>query len=365
MKTKTELIKFDQGLDLESGGRLDTFDLMIETYGQLNDDKDNAILVCHAFSGNHHAAGITADDNVLGWWDEIIGSGKAIDTDKFFVVCSNNLGGCSGSSGPLSTNPKTGESYGKDFPSVSVTDWVNSQKLLTDRLGISKWHMVVGGSLGGMQALQWSISYPNKLKKAGIFATATKSSTQNIAMNEVGREAIRKDKNFMDGDYLKHGIKPKNGLKAARMLGHITYSSEEIMDQKFGRKFQDIKSKIDGTVDYEVENYLQYKGEKFSDTFDANSYILMTKAMDGYDASCSTNGSLEDVMKKIQAKLLVVGFDSDWLYPPKRSKEIQLAAMNVDVDCSCVILKGDQGHDSFLFASKRFVNIIKGFLRSK
>jgi len=184
-------------------------------------------------------------------------------------------------------------------------------------------------------------------------------------MNEVGREAIRKDKNFMDGDYLKHGIKPKNGLKAARMLGHITYSSEEIMDQKFGRKFQDIKSKIEGTVDYEVENYLQYKGEKFSDTFDANSYILMTKAMDGYDASCSTNGSLEDVMKKIQAKLLVVGFDSDWLYPPKRSKEIQLAAMNVDVDCSCVILKGDQGHDSFLFASKRFVNIIKGFLSSK
>ena len=204
MKTKTELIKFDQGLDLESGEKLDTFDLMVETYGQLNADKDNGILICHAFSGNHHAAGKTADDDVLGWWDEIIGPGKAIDTDKFFVVCSNNLGGCSGSSGPLSTNPKTGESYGKDLPSVSVTDWVNSQKILTDHLGISKWHMVVGGSLGGMQALQWSISYPNKVKKAGIFATATKSSTQNIAMNEVGREAIRKDKNFMGGDYLKH-----------------------------------------------------------------------------------------------------------------------------------------------------------------
>ena len=204
-----------------------------------------------------------------------------------------------------------------------------------------------------------------KLKKAGIFATATKSSTQNIAMNEVGREAIRKDKNFMEGDYLNHNVKPKSGLKTARMLGHITYSSEDIMDQKFGRKFQDIKSKIEGTVDYEVENYLQYKGEKFSDTFDANSYILMTKAMDGYDASFSSNGSLEEVMKRIKAKLLVIGFDSDWLYPPKRSKEIQLAAMNVDVECSCVILKGEQGHDSFLFASDRYVKIIKGFLDSK
>ena len=365
MKTKTELIKFNQGLDLESGARLNSFDLMVETYGELNEDKDNAILVCHAFSGNHHAAGKSSDSEALGWWNEIIGSGKAIDTDKFFVVCSNNLGGCSGSSGPLSVNPESGKLYGKDFPLVTVTDWVNSQKLLCDHLGISKWHMVAGGSLGGMQALQWSISYPNKVKKAGVFATATKSSTQNIAMNEVGREAIRKDKNFMDGDYLNHNVKPKNGLKTARMLGHITYSSEDIMDQKFGRKFQDIKSKIEGTVDYEVENYLQYKGEKFSDTFDANSYILMTKAMDGYDASFSSNGSLEEVMKRIKAKLLVVGFDSDWLYPPKRSKEIQLAAMNVDVQCSCVILKGEQGHDSFLFASDRYVKIIKGFLDSK
>ena len=211
MKTKTELIKFNQGLDLESGARLNTFDLMVETYGELNEDKNNAILVCHAFSGNHHAAGKSSDSDALGWWDEIIGSGKAIDTDKFFVVCSNNLGGCSGSSGPLSVNPESGKLYGKDFPLVTVTDWVNSQKLLCDHLGISKLHMVAGGSLGGMQALQWAISYPNKVKKAGIFATATRSSTQNIAMNEVGREAIRKDKNFMDGDYLNHCVKPKNG----------------------------------------------------------------------------------------------------------------------------------------------------------
>ena len=324
---KPQSIIIKKPLELSCGLVIAEHKLVFESYGILNETATNAVLVCHALSGNHHAAGWYRGEKKPGWWDEIIGPGKAIDTDKFFVVCPNNLGGCSGSSGPLSTNPETGEFYGKDFPSVSVTDWVNSQKLLTDHLGIAKWHMVVGGSLGGMQALQWSISYPNKVKKVGIFATATKSSTQNIAMNEVGREAIRKDKNFMDGDYLNHNLKPKNGLKTARMLGHITYSSEDIMDQKFGRKFQDIKSKIEGTVDYEVENYLQYKGEKFSDTFDANSYILMTKAMDGYDASFSSNGSLEEVMKRIKAKLLVVGFDSDWLYPPKRSKEIHLGAV--------------------------------------
>ena len=364
MKIKTELINFSEGLSLESGEKLDSFDLMVESYGELNESKSNAILLCHAFSGNHHAAG---DDKELGigWWDQLVGPNKAIDTEKYYVVCCNNLGGCAGSSGPSTINPETDKPFGVDFPQVTVDDWVNSQKMLMDKLDIPYWHLVAGGSLGRMQALQWSIAYPDKIKKAGIFAAAAKSSTQNIAMNEVARESIRKDKNFMGGDYLKHNIKPKNGLKAARMLGHITYSSEEIMDQKFGRKFQDIKSKIEGTVDYEVENYLKYKGEKFSDTFDANSYILMTKAMDGYDASYSTNGNLESVMKKIQAKLLVVGFDSDWLYPPKRSKEIQLAAMNVDIECSCVILKGEQGHDSFLFASERFVNIIRGFLSSK
>ena len=364
MKINCNLVKFDEGLDLESGAKLDSFELMIETYGELNEDKSNAILICHAFSGNHHAAGATEDSEEAGWWHNIVGPGKAVDTDKYFVVCSNNLGGCAGSSGPLSINPISKAPYGKDFPSVSVVDWVNSQKLLSNYLGIKKWHMVLGGSLGGMQALQWSISYPESLNKAGIFAAAAKSSTQNIAMNEVGREAIRKDKNFMNGDYLLHDIKPRSGLKTARMLGHITYSSEAIMDQKFGRNFQDIKSKIDRDVDYQVENYLQYKGEKFSDIFDANSYILMTKAMDGYDASFATNGDLEKVLSRVKAKLLVIGFDSDWLYPPQRSKEIQLAAMNVGVACSCVILEGEQGHDSFLFASNRYVDILKGFIES-
>ena len=364
MKVNCNLVKFDEGLDLESGAKLDSFELMVETYGELNKEKSNAILICHAFSGSHHAAGTSGDSKEAGWWDNIVGPGKAVDTDKYFVVCSNNLGGCDGSSGPLSINPNNKAPYGKDFPSVSVVDRVNSQKLLSNYLGIKKWHMVLGGSLGGMQALQWSISFPESLNKAGIFAAAAKSSTQNIAMNEVGREAIRKDENFKNGDYLLHDIRPRSGLKTARMLGHITYSSEAIMDQKFGRNFQDIKSKIDRDVDYQVENYLQYKGEKFSDVFDANSYILMTKAMDGYDASFATNGDLEKVLSRVKAKLLVIGFDSDWLYPPQRSKEIQLAAMNVGVACSCVILEGEQGHDSFLFASNRYVDILKGFIES-
>jgi homoserine O-acetyltransferase len=236
--------------------------------------------------------------------------------------------------------------------------------MLTDYLNIEKWHLVVGGSIGGMQALQWSIAFPDSLKKAGIFAAAAKSSTQNIAMNEVARESIRKDKDFHGGDYYKHNVKPKNGLKTARMLGHITYLSEKHMDHKFGRKFQDEESRVAGDVDYQVENYLQYKGEKFSDLFDANSYILMTKAMDDYDASEGNSGDLEKTLSSIKAKLLVIGFESDWLYPPQRSKEIQLAAMNVNVECSCLILYGKQGHDSFLFASKRYEKIIKSFIES-
>ena len=364
MKTERNLIHFESGIDLESGSRLNKFDLMVETYGNLNNDKSNGILICHAFSGNHHAAGKFSADDPIGWWDQIIGPGKSIDTNKYFVVCSNNLGGCSGSTGPSSVNPDTGEIYGKDFPIVSVEDWVQSQKMLTDYLNIEKWHLVVGGSIGGMQALQWSIAFPDSLKKAGIFAAAAKSSTQNIAMNEVARESIRKDKDFHGGDYYKHNVKPKNGLKTARMLGHITYLSEKHMDHKFGRKFQDEESRVAGDVDYQVENYLQYKGEKFSDLFDANSYILMTKAMDDYDASEGNSGDLERTLSSIKAKLLVIGFESDWLYPPQRSKEIQLAAMNVNVECSCLILYGKQGHDSFLFASKRYEKIIKSFIES-
>ena len=361
MNLKTELLNFKDGIILESGEKLDSFDLMIETYGELNKARSNAILICHAFSGNHHAAG-QSNEFGLGWWDQIIGPSKAIDTDKYFVVCCNNIGGCAGSSGPTSINPATKKVYGKSFPKVSVDDWVNSQKMLMDKLNIDFWHLVAGGSLGGMQALQWSISYPEKVKKAGIFAAAVKSSTQNIAMNEVARESIRKDKHFYDGNYYEHNASPKNGIKAARMLGHITYLSEELMDTRFGRKFQDEASKVDESVNFEVENYLQYKGEKFSEFFDANSYILMTKAMDDYDAG--KNKTLEEKLRDVKAEFLIIGFYSDWLYPPERGKEIQIAAMNNNIKSSFIVLDGEHGHDSFLFDSQPYSTLIKNFIES-
>ena len=361
MKVRTELINFADGMTLDSGDRLEKFELMIETYGELNESGSNAILLCHAFSGNHHAAGKN-NDSEIGWWDEIVGPNKAIDTDKYYVVCCNNLGGCGGSSGPTTINPSSEKPYGKNFPQISVKDWVNSQKMLMDKIGVPYWHLVAGGSLGGMQALEWAISYPNDIKKAGIFAAASNSSTQNIALNEVARESIRKDQNFHDGDYLEHNVIPKSGLKTARMLGHITYLSEELMDSRFGRRCQDEDSKVDQEVDFEVENYLQYKGEKFSESFDANSYILMTKAMDGYVAGQDIG--LRDAMKNVKSQLLIVGFYSDWLYPPERGKEIQMAAMDNNINSSYIVLEGAHGHDSFLFSSEEYSKVISKFIES-
>tara|TARA_B100001175_G_scaffold99351_1_gene84098 strand:- start:593 stop:1678 length:1086 start_codon:yes stop_codon:yes gene_type:complete len=361
MKVRTELINFADGMTLDSGDRLEKFELMIETYGELNESGSNAILLCHAFSGNHHAAGKNKESEI-GWWDEIVGPNKAIDTDKYYVVCCNNLGGCGGSSGPTTINPSSEKPYGKNFPQISVKDWVNSQKMLMDKIGVPYWHLVAGGSLGGMQALEWAISYPNDIKKAGIFAAASNSSTQNIALNEVARESIRKDQNFHDGDYLEHNVIPKSGLKTARMLGHITYLSEELMDSRFGRRFQDEDSKVDQEVDFEVENYLQYKGEKFSESFDANSYILMTKAMDGYVAGQDIG--LRDAMKNVKSQLLIVGFYSDWLYPPERGKEIQMAAMDNNINSSYIVLEGAHGHDSFLFSSEEYSKVISKFIES-
>ena len=361
MKVRTELINFADGITLDSGDRLEKFELMIETYGELNEPGSNAILLCHAFSGNHHAAGKNKESEI-GWWDEIVGPNKAIDTEKYYVVCCNNLGGCGGSSGPTTINPSSEKPYGKNFPQISVKDWVNSQKMLMDKIGVPYWHLVAGGSLGGMQALEWAISYPNDIKKAGIFAAASNSSTQNIALNEVARESIRKDQNFHDGDYLEHNVIPKSGLKTARMLGHITYLSEELMDSRFGRRFQDEDSKVDQEVDFEVENYLQYKGEKFSESFDANSYILMTKAMDGYVAGQDIG--LRDAMKNVKSQLLIVGFYSDWLYPPERGKEIQMAAMDNNINSSYIVLEGAHGHDSFLFSSEEYSKVISKFIES-
>ena len=364
MKTVSEKISFGDSLTLQSGEILTGFELMTETYGELNSEKTNAVLVCHAFSGNHNAAGIKDGEKKPGWWDEIIGDGKTIDTTKFFVVSLNNIGGCHGSTGPTTIAAESGQPYGADFPEVSVSDWVETQKLLADHLGINCWEMVAGGSLGGMQALQWAISYPDKIKKAAIIAASSKISTQNIALNEVAREIIKKDENFYNGDYLARGESPKKGLKAARMLGHITYLSESNMSKRFGRKLQDPENKIDADINYEVENYLQYKGEQFAKTFDANSYILMTKAMDSFDPAKDFDNDLVSCLQNIQAKLLIASFDSDWLFPKEYGLDIQMSAIKAGVDSTYIELDGDYGHDSFLFYKDQYAAALKNFLNS-
>ena len=364
MKIVSEKISFEDSLTLQSGEILTRFELMTETYGELNSEKTNAVLVCHAFSGNHNAAGIKDGEKKPGWWDEIIGDGKTIDTTKFFVVSLNNIGGCHGSTGPTTIANESGQPYGADFPEVSVSDWVETQKLLADHLGINCWEMVAGGSLGGMQALQWAISYPDRIKKAAIIAASSKISTQNIALNEVAREIIKKDENFYNGDYLARGESPKKGLKAARMLGHITYLSESNMSKRFGRKLQDPENKIDADINYEVENYLQYKGEQFAKTFDANSYILMTKAMDSFDPAKDFGNDLVSCLQNIQAKLLIASFDSDWLFPKEYGLDIQMSAIKAGIDSTYIELDGDYGHDSFLFYKDQYASALKNFLNS-
>ena len=364
MKVATEKISFTEPFTLQSGKVLPNFDLMTETYGELNNNKDNAVLICHAFSGNHHAAGIKDGEKKPGWWDELIGDGKTIDTKNYFVVALNNIGGCHGSTGPTTIESGSGQPNGANFPEVSVSDWVKTQKLLADRFGINCWEMVAGGSLGGMQALQWAISYPEKVKKAAIIAASSKISTQNIALNEVAREIIKKDENFHNGDYMSKGVSPKKGLKAARMLGHITYLSESNMSKRFVRRLQDPEKKIDADVNYEVENYLQYKGEQFANTFDANSYILMTKAMDSFDPAKDFDNNLVECLQTIKAKLLIATFDSDWLFPKEYGVEIQMSAIKAGIKSSYVELKGDYGHDSFLFYSDQYSAALKSFLNS-
>ena len=364
MKTVSEKISFEDSLTLQSGEILTGFELMTETYGELNSEKTNAVLVCHAFSGNHNAAGIKDGEKKPGWWDEIIGDGKTIDTAKFFVVSLNNIGGCHGSTGPTTIANESSQPFGADFPEVSVSDWVETQKLLADHLGINCWEMVAGGSLGGMQALQWAISYPDRIKKAAIIAASSKISTQNIALNEVAREIIKKDENFYNGDYLARGESPKKGLKAARMLGHITYLSESNMSKRFGRKLQDPENKIDADINYEVENYLQYKGEQFAKTFDANSYILMTKAMDSFDPAKYFGNDLVSCLQNIQAKLLIASFDSDWLFPKEYGLDLQMSAIKAGINSAYIELDGDYGHDSFLFYSDQYAAALKNFLNS-
>jgi|TARA_B110000914_G_scaffold37702_1_gene30859 homoserine O-acetyltransferase len=362
-RVTAQSVEFKETLILESGDQLESLEIIFETYGNLNPDRTNAILVCHALSGNHHSAGYYENpDERKGWWDSLIGPGKAIDTNKYFVVSPNNLGGCHGTTGPTSIDPKTQEIYGPDFPMITVSDWVNCQALLADHLGIQVWHSVIGGSLGGMQALNWSIAYPDRIKKAGIIAAAPKLSAQNIAFNEVARQAIITDPDYQDGYYLKVGKSPKRGLRLARMVGHITYLSDEAMRDKFGRELKEGKLNFGYGAEFEVESYLRYQGDIFSESFDANTYLLMTKLLDYFDPADKCNGNLVKAFEPIKAQVMVISFTSDWRFSPERSKEISDALLEANKNVSYLEIKSTHGHDSFLFSEDRYVRAIKAFL---
>ncbi len=352
---------FNEPLTLKSGSVLPEFDLTYETYGELNADKSNAVLICHALSGTHHVAGkYTDDDKHPGWWDNLIGPGKPLDTNKFFVIGVNNLAGCHGSSGPASTNLETGKPYGASFPIVTVDDWVNSQALLADYLGINQFAAVVGGSLGGMQALQWSIAYPERIQHALVIASSPNLTAQNMAFNEVARQAIMTDPEFYDGDYYEHNAIPRRGLRIARMLGHITYLSDDAMGEKFGRQIKDeIKYSFD--VEFEVESYLRYQADKFADSFDANSYIRMTRALDYYDPALDFGGDLSKALSHVKAKFLVLSFTSDWRFSPERSKKIVKALLDNECTVSYAEVTAAHGHDAFLMQDDYYHAILRSY----
>ena len=369
---------FDKPLTLRSGKILPSYDLVVETYGKLNADKSNAILICHALSGDHHAAGFhSVDDQKPGWWDACIGPGKAVDTNLFHVVSLNNLGGCAGSTGPASNNPKTSKYYGPDFPVVTVRDWVNSQARLMDRLEIPKWAAVVGGSLGGMQALRWAISYPERLNHAICIAAAPKLSAQNIAFNEVARHSITSDPNFHRGHYLEEGTYPKQGLMLARMVGHITYLSDNAMRAKFGKSVAEIEEEGNNfgrdlrtgklsfgfNADFQVESYLHYQGERFSENFDANTYLLMTKALDYFDPSVDYEGDLSKAFENCSCKFMLMSFSTDWRFPPERSRELVNDLLKARKQLSYVEIEADAGHDAFLLPIPRYIGAFSTYLK--
>lgn len=342
-------LSFDHPLILQNGCVLPQFELMVETYGTLNTDKSNAVLICHALSGNHHIAGYhSSNDKHPGWWDNMVGPGKPVDTNRFFVVGLNNLGGCHGSTGPLSINPATNKAYGADFPMVTVKDWVQSQAMLADRLGIRQWAAVMGGSLGGMQALQWAIDQPQRLRHALIIASAPRLSTQNIAFNDVARQAILTDPDFCQGHYALQQRIPRRGLRIARMMGHITYLAEDGLGKKFGRQMRQQNYQYDYNVEFEVESYLHYQGDKFADIFDANSYLLMTKALDYFDPARDYAGDLVAAVSAIQAKILIASFSSDWRFSPRRSQELLDALVAANKPVQYIALQSAHGHDAFL-----------------
>ncbi len=364
-----QTLHIDQPLSMVSGSLLPCYDLVYETYGELNATQSNAILICHALSSNHHVAGYYLSEyeqkQSIGWWDNYIGPGKVIDTNHFFVVCSNNLGGCHGSTGPASINPATKKIFGPDFPMVTVEDWVTSQNELRKHLQIDQWTAIIGGSMGGMQVLEWSIAYPDKLQHAIVIAAAPKLSAQNIAFNAVARRAIMSDPDFHDGRFIEADTTPKSGLALARMLGHLTYLSDDMMGEKFGRELRQNKLNYHFEVEFQVESYLRYQGEKFAtkQNFDANTYLLMTKALDYYDPAAKFDQNLSEALAKSQAEFLVIAFTTDWRFSPERSHEIVKALLDNDTKVSYAEIESSHGHDAFLLPNQHYEGIFRAYMQ--
>lgn len=358
---------FPEVLPLQSGATIRDYHLAYETYGTLNADRSNAVLVCHALNASHHVAGVYAgQDKSEGWWDNMIGPGKPVDTDRFFVIGVNNLGSCFGSTGPMHHHPDTGEVYGADFPVVTVEDWVNAQARLLDRLGIQKMAAVLGGSLGGMQALSWTLQYPERMRHAVVVASAPNLTAENIAFNEVARRAIVTDPDFHGGHFYRHGVIPKRGLRIARMIGHITYLSDDVMNEKFGRQLREgLELKYSTQdIEFQIESYLRYQGDKFSDYFDANTYLLITRALDYFDPARTHAGNLTRALARAQARFLLVSFTTDWRFSPKRSREIVKALLDNRRCVSYAEIDAPHGHDAFLLDDARYMGVMRSYFDS-
>ncbi len=353
---------FDTPLPLQSGAQITDYTLVYETYGTLNADHSNAVLVCHALNASHHVAGTYSEDaGTTGWWDNMVGPGKPLDTNKYFVIGVNNLGSCFGSTGPMHINPATGKQYGAHFPVVTVEDWVQSQARLADALGIQQFAAVMGGSLGGMQALAWSILFPERLRHCVVIASTPKLTAQNIAFDDVARQAILTDPDYHGGDFYAHGVVPKNGLRVARMLGHITYLSDDDMAAKFGRELRSGSYQFGFGIDFEIESYLRYQGDKFSTYFDANTYLLITKALDYFDPAKDFGGDLTKTLSNTRAKFLLVSFTTDWRFSPERSHEMVQALVNNNRTVTYAEIDAPHGHDAFLLDDQRYMNVVRSY----
>jgi len=366
---QSQSMLFEAPLPLQSGASIRGYSLSYETYGTLNADKSNAVLICHALNASHHVAGVYADQpKNVGWWDNMIGPGKSLDTDRFFVIGVNNLGSCFGSTGPMHVNPDTGRVYGADFPVVTVEDWVNAQARLLDALGIEQLAAVMGGSLGGMQALSWTLQYPERVKHAVVVASAPNLNAENIAFNEVARRAIVTDPDFHNGHFYAQGVVPKRGLRIARMIGHITYLSDDVMNEKFGRELREaVTHNATGykystqEVEFQIESYLRYQGDKFSEYFDANTYLLITRALDYFDPARAFGGDLSQALARASCKFLLVSFSTDWRFSPARSREMVKALLDNRRDVSYAEIDAPHGHDAFLLDDPRYLNVVRSY----